>query len=233
MEKVGSDKEQKAILKGKRKVKKLLKKYLPAVKKDTLFIVEGESAKGSIAQGRNPLLHGIYQLKGKIQNCRKMSDLRSNQEIMELISIIDLRFDSPATAYQNIVIATDFDVDGIGHIASLLINFFYRWYPQVVTHNKLFILKVPLVSYGVGKNIRYIYSLKEWDEYKENPDTVKSNRRYLKGLGALNPSDWDRIIPNMQLMRIKATPKSLSYLDMAFGVSSELRKQWLDKIASK
>lgn len=230
MSRLGDDKEQKAILKDKNKVSKMSKKYLPASgKKDFLFIVEGESAAGSISQGRNPSTQAIYQLQGKIQNCRKIADLRTNKEIMEMISILDLKFDSPATAYQNIVIATDFDPDGIGHIASLLINFFYKWFPQVVTHNKLFILKVPLARFGTGKAAKFVYSLEEMNK------VMGTGKKpvYLKGLGSINREYWSPILDDMRLMRIRATKESEKILEMAFGSDSDLRKKWLDEVSTK
>lgn len=230
MNRLGDDKEQKAILKDKSKVNKMSKKYLPASgKKEMLFIVEGESAAGSISQGRNPQTQAIYQLQGKIQNCRKIADLRTNKEIMELISILDLKFGSPITEYKSIVIATDFDPDGIGHIASLLINFFYKWFPQVVIHNKLFILKVPLARFGTGKAAKFVYSLEEMNK------VIETGKKpvYLKGLGSINREYWTPILGDMRLMRIRATKGSADILEMAFGSDSDLRKKWLDEVASK
>jgi DNA gyrase/topoisomerase IV subunit B len=228
------DKEQKAIQRDKKKLKKISDKYFPAsLKKEYLFLVEGDSAGGSISRGRNPHIHGIYQLRGKIKNCRKISDLREDTEIMELISIMDLEFKSSKTSYKNIIIATDYDPDGIGHIASLLINFFYRWYPKVIEDGKIFIMKVPLVSYGIGKKKHYIYSLKDWDKYQEDPKSNKINKRYLKGLGALSDEDWEHVFSNLHLMRINSTSESMKILDMAFNKDTTPRKEWLDSVSKK
>lgn len=229
-QKLEENKGKKQIEKEKHKFNhKISKKYLPASKKkEFLFIVEGESAQGSISQGRNPLFHGIYSLQGKIQNCSRVAHLRTNSEIMELISILDLKFDKDVAKYKNIVIAADGDPDG-WHIVSLIINFFQKWFPKIITHGKLSYLKIPLMSYGTGKNIKYLYDIEEINKYKGN----QSNKRYLKGLGALSPEDWQNIMSNMHLVSIKATKLSNLYLDATLGDDSDKKKMWLNGIDIK
>lgn len=222
--------QKKELEKDKRKNKTVNKKYFPASKKkEFFFMVEGDSAAGSIVQGRDPQNHGVYALQGKIQNCRKVSDLRNNDEIMDLISILDLDFESGKSSYSNIVITTDFDPDGIGHIAPLIINFFHRWYPEIIKKGKLFIYKVPLAKFGSGKSSKYVYSLAEM---RKEMETGKKPI-YLKGLGALDIEDWDVIMKQMHLMQVKATPESMRYLDMAFGTDSDARKEWLNEVTRK
>lgn len=229
-----NDKEKRAIDREKGKNKKISKKYLAASKtKDFLFLVEGDSASGSISQCRDSKSHGIYQLRGKVKNCSKLLDLRTNSEIMDLISILDLKFDSTDTSYKNIVIATDFDPDGIGHIATLLINFFYRWFPKVITSGKLSILKIPLASYGNKGNIKYFYNLDEFNKYSSDSKNSLINKRYLKGLGALDleMGDWDSVMKDMNLMKINATSESMKLLDMAFNKKdADARKTWLNEV---
>jgi hypothetical protein len=106
--------EVKKLKAEKRKVNvKHSHKYFPPTSRtaESLFIVEGLSAMGSILQKRNPSKEGVYALKGKIKNARSLSDLADNKEILELMQILNLEPNSPNTTcpYQQIIIATDAD----------------------------------------------------------------------------------------------------------------------------
>jgi DNA gyrase/topoisomerase IV subunit B len=202
-------------------------KYFPPNSRvaENIFIVEGLSAMGSILQKRSPARDGVYALKGKIKNARNLSDLSDNKEILELMHILNLDpgLDSGQCPYQKIIIATDQDPDG-SHITSLLISLFHNWFPWVIAKRMLYILETPLVTSG-DKQKEYFYSLAE---YKEASSKKKmSNIRYLKGLGSLSLDDWDYVMKNKRIVAIVGDKKSKQMLEMAFGNSSELRKNWL------
>lgn len=220
-----------SMLKDIRKAKKQInikysKKYFPSTstRPKNLFIVEGLSAAGSLLQERDPKIDGVYALKGKIKNARSIADLQ-NVEILELMKILNLDSESPLniTPYENIVIAADQDPDG-AHITALVINLFYQWFPWIIKKNKLFFFETPLISIG-DRVKRYFYSLDEFDKYKGKI----TNIRYLKGLGSLAEDDWESIMKNRRLINIKEDRKSKGLLEMAFGKSSQARKNWLSK----
>jgi topoisomerase-4 subunit B len=213
----------------KRKVNvKASHKYFPASKSsaENLFIVEGLSAMGSILQKRDPQNDGVYALKGKIKNCRNLSDLSENKEILEMMQILGLdptiKNAQMLSGYKRVVIATDPDPDG-AHISSLLINLFYKWFPFVIVNNQLTILKTPLVTVGDGKRRKYFYDL---DEFKKSK-SPSSGIRYLKGLGSLSLEDWDYVMGDKKMISITAPQKSKEFLEMAFGDDSLIRKKWL------
>jgi len=205
-------------------------KYFPSQKSlgENLFIVEGLSAMGSILQKRDPKNDGVYSLKGKVKNCKNIGDLSDNKEILELMQILGLDPTSKSTevhGYKKIIIATDPDPDG-SHITSLLINFFYRWFPNIIKTKRLNMLRIPLVTVGDGKKKKYYWDM---DEYKAAK--VSGATRYLKGLGSLSLDDWEWVMKDKKLVNIEETSDSKSKLEMAFGDSSELRKKWLsDKV---
>jgi DNA gyrase/topoisomerase IV subunit B len=221
------DAEIKKIRKEKKNVKiKFSHKYFPptASKAENLFIVEGLSAMGSLLQKRDPKKDGVYALKGKIKNARSLGDLSSNREILELMQILNLdpeekSFDGP---FKNIVISTDQDPDG-SHITSLLVNLFYTWFPWIVGQGRLHILETPLISSG-DRVKKYYFSL---DEFKRASSSDLKNIRYLKGLGSLSLDDWDFVMRNRRILQISPDPESKSSLEMAFGKSSQARKNWL------
>jgi DNA gyrase/topoisomerase IV subunit B len=207
-------------------------KYFPASRSsaENLFIVEGLSAMGSILQKRDPQNDGVYALKGKIKNCRTLSDLSENKEILEMMQILNLdptiKNAQMISGYKRVVIATDPDPDG-AHITSLLINMFYKWFPFVIVNNQLTLLKTPLVTIGDGKKRRYFFDMEEFKASKSGNTGI----RYLKGLGSLSLDDWDFVMSNKRLISISAPVKSKEYLEMAFGDSSDLRKKWLSGAA--
>lgn len=219
--------EIKKLKKAKKEGKvKVSDKYFPSEIKEDLFITEGLSASGSLLQERDPKRHGVYSLRGKIKNAQSINDLSSNKEIIDLMNILDLDVESQGAncKFKKIIIAVDQDPDGIGHIASLIINFFYKWFPKIITSNKLFILQTPLISVDTNKVREYFYSLENFASLNK-----ASNVRYLKGLGSLDLKDWRNIFSNMHLFRICADTYSDKILDIAFGSDANKRKKWLQK----
>jgi DNA gyrase/topoisomerase IV subunit B len=218
-------------LKSKKKAaaKKISDKYFPPSQaKGTLFIVEGSSAMGSILQKRDPRTDGVYSLKGKIKNARTVRDLSTNAEIIDLMNILDLEpGNGKGCTFANVAIATDWDPDGIGHIASLVINLFYKWFPQVIDSGKLNILITPLASIDVSGKRQYFYSLEDFGSYEKSGNKM-SNVRYLKGLGSLSIQDWEVVMAERAMFKIKNDRSSGKYIDIAFGLNSGKRKKWLE-----
>ena len=224
--------EVKKLKAEKRKVNvKHSHKYFPPTSRtaESLFIVEGLSAMGSILQKRNPSKEGVYALKGKIKNARSLSDLADNKEILELMQILNLEPNSPNTTcpYQKIVISTDQDPDG-AHITSLLISLFYNWFPWIIERKMLHFLETPLVSAG-DRAKSYYYSLQE---FKDASGKKKlTGIRYLKGLGSLSLDDWEYVMKNKRVVNIIKDRKSGQMLEMAFGKESGPRKIWLSSFS--
>ena len=216
------------LRKEKRKQKnKISDKYFPpSSKPKSLFIVEGGSAMGSILQKRDPKTDAVYALKGKIRNARKLSDLTSNSEIVDLMNILSLDPENDRSCrFERVVIATDADPDGLGHIASLITNLFFKWFPNVIRQGKLFILQTPLLSVDENRKTKYFYSMKDFESY--NKTKKPSNVRYLKGLGSLSRPDWEYVFGDMRLLRLAEDTKSEKMMEMAFGTNAALRKKWL------
>lgn len=205
---------------------KISTKYFPpSGQHENIYVCEGLSAAGGVNQIRNPKTEGVFALKGKIKNVRSVSDLSSNEEIVQLMSVLDLDLDPSkrSYSYKRIIIAADADQDG-GHIASLITNFLCRWFPYVVDEGRLYRLQVPLVSVGSGKSIEYFYSMEEFRASKN-----RGQVRYLKGLGSLSVEDWEHVMSDKRLVQIKRDDheESTKFLKMAFDSDSAPRKSWL------
>ena len=223
--------ELKKIRRDKKSIRvKHSNKYFPSAsaRAETLFIVEGLSAMGSILQKRDPKKEAVYALKGKIKNARSLSDLSDNREILELMQILNLDPEGQniLCPFDRVVIATDQDPDG-AHITSLLINLFYLWFPWMITQGRIQFLETPLVTIG-DKAKKYFYSL---DEFKKGTGkSDKGNVRYLKGLGSLSLEDWDYVMKNKRITVLIEDKKTKYHLDMAFGKSAMERKKWLSSV---
>lgn len=211
----------------KRQRNKISDKYFPpSTKTKNLFIVEGGSAMGSICQKRDTKNDGVYALKGKIRNARKISDLTSNSEIVDLMNILNLDPENDTGCkFERVIIATDADPDGLGHIASLITNLFFKWFPNVIRQGKLFILQTPLLSVEDARKTKYFYSMKEFEAYSKIKKPA--NVRYLKGLGSLSRPDWEYVFADMRLYKLTEDSKSAPIMEMAFGTNASLRKKWL------
>jgi len=191
-------------------------------------IIAHNSARGSILQKRNPESDAVYTLKGKIKNAKTVLDLAKNNEIVDLMNILNIEpFSGKNATFKKIVIATDWDPDGIGHIASLLINLFWRWFPKIIEEQKLFILITPLVSVDTKSEREYFHSTDDFNKWKEENKKSFKNVRYLKGLGSLDLNDWEYVMYYRDMWSIYDDRSAKKMLNMAFGKSSAVRKKWL------
>ncbi|PWL39004.1 DNA topoisomerase IV [Flagellimonas aquimarina] len=173
--------------------------HLQDMKKDrrlesTLFITEGDSASGSITKSRDVNTQAVFSLRGKPLNSYGMSKkiVYENEEFNLLQAALNIEESMEDLRYNNIVIATDADVDGM-HIRLLLITFFLQFFPELIKENHLYILQTPLFRVRNKKETIYCYSEEERRSAIEKL-TGKPEITRFKGLGEISPDEFQHFI---------------------------------------
>jgi len=183
----------------------------------TLFITEGDSASGSITKSRDVNTQAVFSLRGKPLNSYGMSKkiVYENEEFNLLQSALNIEDSIEDLRYNNIVIATDADVDGM-HIRLLIITFFLQFFPELIKRGHLYILQTPLFRVRNKKETIYCYSENEKidaiQKLKPNPEITR-----FKGLGEISPDEFGHFIgDNIKLDPVmldedKSTEELLSF----------------------
>ncbi len=160
----------------------------------TLFITEGDSASGSITKSRDVNTQAVFSLRGKPLNSYGMSKkiVYENEEFNLLQAALNIEDSMEDLRYNNIVIATDADVDGM-HIRLLLITFFLQFFPELIKENHLYILQTPLFRVRNKKQTFYCYSNEEKLAAIETLSGKPELTRF-KGLGEISPDEFKHFI---------------------------------------
>ncbi|MBK6331802.1 MAG: type IIA DNA topoisomerase subunit B [Bacteroidetes bacterium] len=173
------------VVEGKNKIELESKKL-----ESTIFITEGDSASGSITKSRNVETQAVFSLKGKPLNCFGMSKkiVYENEEMNLLQHALNIEQSIENLRYNNIVIATDADVDGM-HIRLLIMTFFLQFFPDLVRNGHVYILETPLFRVRDKKETIYCYSETEKQEAVRKL-TGKPEITRFKGLGEISPNEF-------------------------------------------
>ena len=162
--------------------------------KTSIFITEGDSASGTITKVRDANNQAVFSLRGKPMNCFKESrkKVAENEELNLLINALGVEDDLENLRYNNIIIATDADDDGM-HIRMLVLTFIMKYYPELIRRGHVFILQTPLFRVGNKKERRYCYTIAERDKAEKALKTGVEITRF-KGLGEISSDEFKDFI---------------------------------------
>lgn len=194
-----------------------------------VFITEGLSAAGSITSCRDPLVQAVFTLRGKPLNVWDMqrATVYKNEEIYNLMRALDIEESVENLRYGKVILATDADQDGL-HIRNLMITFFMRFFPDVVTRGFLYILETPLFRVRNKKTTLYCYNKSERDKAMQALPNYEITR--FKGLGEISPSEMKAFVgKTMKLSKIEVddiheTPHVLQFY---MGKNTPARRDYI------
>ena len=159
-----------------------------------LFITEGDSASGSITKSRDVNTQAVFSLRGKPLNSFGLTKkiVYENEEFNLLQAALNIENSMEDLRYNNIVIATDADVDGM-HIRLLIITFFLQFFPELIKNGHLYILQTPIFRVRNKEKTYYCYSESEKNEIL-NSSNGKFEITRFKGLGEISPDEFKNFI---------------------------------------
>jgi topoisomerase IV subunit B len=195
----------------------------------TLFITEGDSASGSITSSRDVQTQAVFSLKGKPLNCYGLTKkvVYENEEFNLLQAALNIEDGLEDLRYNNVVIATDADVDGM-HIRLLLITFFLQFFPELVSEGHLYILQTPLFRVRNKKKTQYCYDSSE-KEKAISELGVKPEITRFKGLGEISPGEFKMFIgENIRLEPVMLGKEHIdSLLEYYMGKNTPNRQEFI------
>jgi len=211
-----------------RKVK--VAKHISANRPDaTLKIVEGDSAMGFLLKVRDPDKVGAFPLRGVIMNTwdMKPADVLKNKELGELVAVLNLDINDPESvsdmSYKHIAILTDADHDGIGHISPLLMAFFYKFWPRLLTEHRVKITRTPIMISTLKDDVKWFYTYEDASKFKATES--RYYHRYIKGLGSLTEAEYYKIVNEPVYDTVHVDDAEI--FQMMFGNDSTPRKQFM------
>ena len=196
----------------------------------TIFITEGDSASGSITKSRSVETQAVFSLRGKPLNSYGLTKkiVYENEEFNLLQAALNIEDGIENLRYNNVVIATDADVDGM-HIRLLLLTFFLQFFPDLVRKGHVYILQTPLFRVRNKKETRYCYSPEEKSKaiasLGPNPEITR-----FKGLGEISPDEFQHFIgKDMRLepVMMKKNDTVASYLEFYMGKNTPERQDFI------
>jgi topoisomerase-4 subunit B len=196
----------------------------------TIFITEGDSASGSITKSRNVETQAVFSLRGKPLNSFGLTKkiVYENEEFNLLQAALNIEDGIENLRYNNVVVATDADVDGM-HIRLLLLTFFLQFFPDLVRKGHVYILQTPLFRIRNKKETRYCYTpeekLKAIATLGPNPEITR-----FKGLGEISPDEFKHFIgKDMRLepVRMKKNDAVNGYLEFYMGKNTPDRQDFI------
>ncbi len=202
----------------------------PRKLESTIFITEGDSASGSITKSRDVETQAVFSLRGKPLNCYGLTKkiVYENEEFNLLQAALNIEISLEDLRYNNIVIATDADVDGM-HIRLLMITFFLQFFPDLIKNGHLYILQTPLFRVRNKKETRYCYTeeerIKALNELGKNPEITR-----FKGLGEISPDEFKNFIGKDMRLEPVMLSKDTSIddlLDFYMGKNTQTRQEFI------
>ncbi|MBS1667809.1 MAG: type IIA DNA topoisomerase subunit B [Bacteroidetes bacterium] len=199
-------------------------------KESTIFITEGDSASGSITKARNVETQAVFSLRGKPLNCYGLTKkiVYENEEFNLLQHALNIEDGMEGLRYNNIVIATDADVDGM-HIRLLLMTFFLQFFPDLVKNSHVFILETPLFRVRNKQETIYCYDETEKQQAIKKLGNKPEITRF-KGLGEISPDEFARFIGSaMRKQPVMVMPEThiQQILEYYMGKNTQERQEFI------